>query len=110
MIIAMPVLDDRGRESKISMHFGHNPLFAVCDTERGDVRIINIGGHGEGCTPVGGLKKYKPDMVYTIDIGGRAMLLLREMGIGIKTGKFMTVGDVLENIDRLEELDEGCGR
>ncbi len=109
MIIAMPVLDNKGRESRISMHFGHNPLFAVCDTDKGDVTVVNIGGHGQGCTPVEGLKKYKPDLIYTIDIGSRAMLLLNQMGVRIKTGNFMIVREVLENIDRLDELEEGCG-
>ncbi len=109
MIIAMPVLENRGRKSRISMHFGHNPLFAVCDTGSGEVRIVDIGEHGQGCTPVEGLKKYRPDMVYVIDIGGKAMMLLKQMGIRIKTGKFLTVGEVLNNLDNLDELDESCG-
>jgi predicted Fe-Mo cluster-binding NifX family protein len=109
MIIAMPVLDDNGKESRISAHFGHNPLFAICDTSKDEVKIVNIGEHGEGCTPVEGLKKYNPDAVFTIGIGGNAMDLLKRAGMPIKTGRFATVGEVMDNIDSLDELEEGCG-
>jgi predicted Fe-Mo cluster-binding NifX family protein len=94
MILAMPVLEDRGRESRISMHFGHNPLFAICDTEKKSIRIVSVG---------------EQDAVFTLNIGGKAMAMLRQKGIEVKTGDFATVREVLDNADRLTELDEGCG-
>ncbi len=109
MILAMPVLDDKGRESRISEHFGHNPLFAICDTVEKSVRIVSMGEHGEGCTPVEGLREHRPDAVFTLNIGGKALAMLQEMGIEVKTGKFRTVGEVLDNLGSLEDLGEGCG-
>jgi len=109
MIIAIPILEDNGKESRISAHFGHNPLFAICNTSKDEVMIVNIGEHGKGCTPVGGLKKHNPDTVYVRDIGNKAMMMLRQNDMRIKTGDFDTVGEVLRNITRLRNLKESCG-
>lgn len=109
MILAMPVLEDKGRESRISMHFGHNPLFAICDTEKKSIRMVSVGEQGEGCTPVDGIARYKPEAIFTLNIGGKAMAMLRQKGIAIKTGDFATVGEVLDNAGRLKDLEEGCG-
>ncbi len=109
MIIAMPVLEDNGKRSRIGIHFGRSPLFAVCDTDKNDVKIVSIGMHGEGCTPVEGLMRYKPDMVYVRDIGNKAMIMLTQRNIEIKTGRFATVGEVLENLESLRKIRKGCG-
>jgi predicted Fe-Mo cluster-binding NifX family protein len=109
MIIAIPITEDRGKDSPISEHFGHTPYFAICNPETNETKIIPMGEHGEGCTPVEKISGYKPDVVYTLDIGMRAMHLLRQMGIRIKTGSFRTVREVMYNADRLRDLDESCG-
>ncbi|MBN2042408.1 MAG: NifB/NifX family molybdenum-iron cluster-binding protein [Candidatus Aenigmarchaeota archaeon] len=109
MIIAMPVMEDNGRDSVISEHFGHNPLFAIYDSENMELEIVSVGEHGMGCTPVGEIMKHGADTVYTLGIGGRAIDSLKENGIVIKTGGFRKVGDVIDNIGKLEELREGCG-
>lgn len=109
MKIAMPVLSKDGEDSEISEHFGHNPLFAIADTETKEVKIISVGMHGEGCTPVSQLSEQGVDMVFVHDIGGRAMELLKKEGISLKTGSFETVAEVLRNADRLEDLEESCG-
>ena len=109
MIIAMPVLGDNGEDSEISEHLGHNPLFAVYDSGTKELKIINVGEHGTGCTPVGEIKKHGADTVYTLGIGGRAIESLNESGIKIKTGGFRKVGEVIENLENLENLREGCG-
>jgi predicted Fe-Mo cluster-binding NifX family protein len=109
MIIAIPLTENRGKDSPVSEHFGHTPYFAICNLENKGVKIIPMGGHGIGCTPVEKISEYKPDMVYTLDIGMRAMRLLRQMGIKIKTGSFRTVREVMENLDKLKDLEESCG-
>jgi len=58
---------------------------------------------------VGGLKKHNPDTVYVRDIGNKAMMMLRQNDMRIKTGDFDTVGEVLRNITRLRNLKESCG-
>jgi len=109
MIIAMPVIENKGIDSRISEHFGHNPYFAICNSETRDVKIIPISEYGSGCTPVEEISKYKPDAVYTIGIGSRAMAMLKQLGIRITTGRFRTVKEVMDNLDCVEELEEGCG-
>lgn len=109
MIIAIPLIDSNGKDSRVSEHFGHTPYFAICNRETGEVKIIPMGEHGEGCTPVEKISVYKPDIVYVMDIGMRAMELLRQMGIGIKTGDFRTVRKVMDNIEGLRDLEESCG-
>lgn len=109
MIISMPVLEDKGKQSQISQHFGHNPLFAIYDTDTKKLKIVNIGTHGSGCTPVEEIKKHNADTIYTIGIGSRAMSLLNTIGVKIKTGNFRTVGEVIANLDKLQDLEEGCG-
>ncbi len=109
MIIAMPVLGDNGKDSEISEHFGHNPFFAVYNSETDELKIVNVGEHGAGCTPVGEIEKHNADTVYTIGIGGMAIESLNKNGIKIKTGEFRKVREVIENIEELEDLQEGCG-
>ena len=109
MIIAIPVLEDKGEESQISQHFGHNPLFAIYNSETQELKIVNIGAHGTGCTPVEEIKKHNADTVYVIGIGSRAMSLLNTMSVNLKTGSFKTVGEVITNLDKLQDLEEGCG-
>ena len=109
MIIAIPVLENKGIDSRISEHFGHNPYFAICDSKTGEVKIISIDEYGSGCAPVKEISRYKPDLVYTIGIGSRAMAMLKQLGIRIMTGRFRIVRDVMNNLDSLEELEEGCG-
>lgn len=109
MIIAIPLTENKGENSPVSEHFGHTPYFAICNSETKEVKIIPMGEHGEGCTPVEKISEYRPDMVYTLDIGMRAMHLLKQMGIKIKTGSFRTVKEVMENPDKLKDLDESCG-
>ena len=109
MIIAIPITDNLGKDSHVSGHLGHAPYFAIYDLETREVKIIPTGEHGIGCTPVEKISEYKPDMIYLLDIGTRAMHLLKQMGIKMKTGSFRTVKEVMENPDKLKDLDESCG-
>ncbi len=109
MIIAMPVLQDNGEESQISRHFGHNPLFAVYNSEKQNLKIVNVGTHGRGCTPIEPLEKLNVDAVYTFGIGSRAISILKQKGITLRTGDLTRVKEVIENLENLEELESGCG-
>lgn len=109
MIIAMPLTDNKGKDSHISGHLGQAPYFAICDTGTGEVKVMPMGQHGTGCTPVEKISGYKPDMIYLMDIGRRAMHLLKQQGIRMKTGSFRTVREVMDNADNLKDLEESCG-
>jgi predicted Fe-Mo cluster-binding NifX family protein len=57
-------------------------------------------------TPVDILLKYKPDIVFAIGIGPRAAELLKSYNIRIETGDFQTVREIIENKDKLKQLEE----
>lgn len=48
------------------------------------------------------LLKYKPDVIFAIGIGPRAVELLRLNNIRVETGNFQTIREVIENKDRLK--------
>ena len=52
--------------------------------------------------------KYKPDVVFALDMGPRAVDLLRSNNVRIETGNYETVEEILDNKDRLKELEEAC--
>lgn len=108
MRIAIPVNEDRGMDSGVAPHFGHVPLMAVYDTEKCDIEMIGVKPT-DGCSPIESLSGKRVDAVYALGMGMKAMERCRLMKVRIMTGSFMTVEDVIRNIDRLEELDESCG-
>lgn len=110
MKIIIPILENKGMDSKISSHFGRAPFFALYDSEKDKLEIIenkseHFGGMG---TPVDILLKYKPDIVFAIGIGPRAAELLKSYNIRIETGDFQTVREIIENKDKLKQLEEIC--
>jgi predicted Fe-Mo cluster-binding NifX family protein len=110
MRILIPILENRGKDSEISLHFGHAPFFAIFDSEKKMLGIFrnDIDHSNPELTPVDQLAKYKIDVVYVKDIGQRAIMLFNQKNIQLKTGNFKTVKEVVNNLDKLEELEGGC--
>lgn len=106
----MPVLENKGKASAISEHFGHAPLFAVYDTEKKKLEIMEskLSHANQERTPVDQLMAYNPGIVYVIEIGQRAINLFREKDVEVKTGNFRTVKEVIENAGALQDVEEGC--
>jgi predicted Fe-Mo cluster-binding NifX family protein len=106
----MPILKNKGKESEISLHFGHAPFFAIYDSEKQGLIIFKneIDHSDPALTPVDQLAKHNLNLVYVKDIGPRAIGLFNEKGIKLKTGDFKTVKEVVDNLDNLEELTQGC--
>ncbi len=110
MKLLIPVLEDKKFESEISEHFGQASLFALFNSKTKELKIVKqIIDHSSNLTPVDQITVLGFDAVYVLGIGGRAIKLFREKGIKLKTGKFRTVKEVVENLDKLKELKEGCG-
>lgn len=111
MIILVPVLDKKGMDSAVSPHFGHTPFFAVYDSEKDELKIEkNKLNHIDPVySPVDQLMIHKPDIVYVLDIGQRAIDLFKEKGIILKTGNYKRLRDVVDNVDSLEEVKSSCG-
>jgi len=104
------VNDDRGFDSGLSEHFGHCPYFAIYETETKKFEIVeNKLDHSNlDMTPVDQVMKFKPDVVFTLGMGGRAVKLFGEAGVKLKIGDYKIVREVVENVDNLKELDGGC--
>ncbi|MEM3406075.1 MAG: NifB/NifX family molybdenum-iron cluster-binding protein [Nitrososphaerota archaeon] len=110
MRIIIPILENKGIDSKVSSHFGRAPFFALYNSEKNELEIIenkseHFGGIGR---PTDILLKYKPDVIFAIGIGPRAVELLKSNNIRIETGDFQTVREIIENKDRLKKLEEVC--
>lgn len=109
MKIAIPLIENKGIESRIHPHFGHIQFMAVYNSSDKKLEIIGVKPV-EGCSPVEAIKDLKVDAIYTFGMGSRAIDLCKKMGIKLKTGTYETVKDVAENLDDLKDLKESCGR
>ncbi len=110
MRILMPITDNKGEESTISEHFGHAPFFAIYDSEKENLEIINnnLNHSDKNITPVDQIIVHNPDIVYVLEIGQRAISLFKEKGVKLRTGDFTKVREVLNNINSCEEVERGC--
>ncbi len=110
MKILIPVLENRGKESRVSPHFGRAPYFALYDSETDRLEIIETMKEGSGGRSrlAEDMLKYKPDVVFAAGMGPRAVDLFRLNNIRIETGEYDTVEDIIKNKDKLKELEESC--
>ena len=110
MKILIAIEENKGADSKLSMHFGHCPFFAIFDSETENIEFIEnkLDHSNPDLTPVDQIMKLKPDIVFSLGMGRKAINLFNKAGVKLKTGNFRTVGEVIKNIDKLKELDESC--
>ena len=108
MRIAISLMEDKGKDSKVAEHPGNAKFIAVYDSDTKELKVKPIK-QIEGCAPIVTLMELKADAFYCFEIGMRAEKICKEKGIKLLTGKFRTVKEVLEHSDELEELKEGCG-
>ena len=107
----VPLLDDNGRDSKISLHFGHAPYFGLYDFESNKLKIIsNSLDHGnQNQSPVDQIiEMMNPTIVFAKDMGAKAIVLFTKKNISLKTGLYTKVGDIIDNFDNLKNLDNSC--
>lgn len=111
--ILFPLLEDNGKESRISEHFGHAPYLAIYDEGDGTLTISeNTLVHSDPSkSPVDQVMElYGPSMVVGIGMGNRAITLFKEKGVTLLDCKGLaTIQDVLQNRERLGDLEKGCG-
>jgi len=108
MRLAMPLMEDKGRQSAIHPHFGHVSSIAVYDTGTKKLEILPVE-KTDGCSPIAALEGNDVDAIYTFGMGMRAIELCEQKGIKLKTGNFRTVEDVIKNVDKLGDLEGSCG-
>jgi len=63
----------------------------------------------QGCAPVASLEGHNINAIYCFGMGMRAMEMCKQFKISLKTGQFKTVNEVINNLDKLEDLEESCG-
>ncbi len=63
----------------------------------------------EGCSPINTIEKLNVDIIYCLGMGMKAMNLCEEKGIKLKTGKFKTIKEIIDNQENLEDFKETCG-
>ena len=110
--VFFPLLEDSGMDSKISTHFGHAPFFGVYDLEKKELKVIeNDLNHTDPTkSPIDQIEEaVNPTIIFAIGIGGRAINIISEKGISLKTGPFGIVKEVIEHWEDLDELTEDCG-
>lgn len=110
--IFFPLLDDKGMDSEISSHFGHAPFFGIYDTAKKELKIIpNDLDHTDPAkSPIDQIEEaVDPTTIFAKGIGGRAIAIIQQKGLSLKTGDYSTVKEAVENLDNLEDQTESCG-
>ncbi|MBN1385413.1 NifB/NifX family molybdenum-iron cluster-binding protein [Candidatus Woesearchaeota archaeon] len=111
--ILFPLLDNKGMDSEISQHFGHAPFVGLYDAEKKELDIIenDLDHTDPSKSPIDQIEeKFNPTAIFAKDIGGRAVSIIKEKGLALKTGDYKTVKEAIANIDRLEDQKKDCGQ
>lgn len=110
MRIVIPVTENKGKDSRVSWHFGRAPYFAIYDSEENRLEIIenkgeHFGGRGR---PAEIVARYHPNLVFAASLGPRALEFFKSQGIEVRTGNYTTVGEIIENREMLKKLEDTC--
>ena len=98
MDICVPVLEDRGLESRVSGHFGSAPVFMIVDTDSGACRAVVNGNqeHAHGmCQPIAALAGSQVGGVVVGGIGAGALMKLEAANIAVFRSEHSTVGETV---------------
>jgi predicted Fe-Mo cluster-binding NifX family protein len=96
--ICIPVIEDRGLDSRVSGHFGSAPGFMIVDTESGTCRLI--GNHSEHhahgtCQPLAALAGEPVDGIIVGGIGMGALMKLQAAGVTVYRAMHPTVAETI---------------
>lgn len=98
MQICIPVLEDRGLDSRVSSHFGSAPAFMIVDTDSGACRVIGNRNehHAHGmCQPLAALAGEAVDGIIVGGIGMGALVKLQAAGITVFRATQPTVAETI---------------
>jgi predicted Fe-Mo cluster-binding NifX family protein len=117
MQICIPVLEDRGLDSRVSEHFGSAPGFMIVDTESGNARLVGNSDqhHAHGmCQPLAVLAGETVDGIVVGGIGMGALMKLQAAGITVYRATHPTVGETLAaftagSLDPVDQNDACAG-
>lgn len=86
MKVCIPVKENKGLESVPYNHFGSAPFFLICDSESGEIKVIENGdmNHAHGmCQPLKAIGGEDIDVVLVGGIGAGALMKLNNQGIRV---------------------------
>lgn len=116
MKLAVPIIEDLGKDSPVCDHFGGAPLFLLMDTDTGTLEVIRNenAGHAHGmCQPLQALAGKPFDAIAVRGIGAGAIAKLRAAGKTVYMVDARTAAEVLEaaKAGSLQEVAPGqaCG-
>lgn len=110
--IFFPLLKDKGLDSEISHHFGHAPFFGLYDTEKREFKVIknNLDHTNPDKSPIDQIEEtVNPTTIYAKGIGKKAITIIQEKGLRLKTSNFDTIREVIADLNNLKDQIEDCG-
>jgi predicted Fe-Mo cluster-binding NifX family protein len=111
-IVFFPLLENNEKDSRISDHFGHAPFFGVYDVQKNELKIIenNLDHLDMNKSPIDQIQeKVNPTIIFAKGIGRRAINIIEEKGLKLRTGNYLTVGEAIENLNDLDDQVSDCG-
>lgn len=110
MRILVAVSEEKGMNTVLSEHFGHCKNFAIYETDNSKLEFVkNTIDHSDvKLSPVEQIMTFKPDVVISLGMGMRAINLFAKQNVSVKTGKYSTLKEVIDNIDSLDDFSDGC--
>ncbi len=95
--LCIPTTGRGGLEDTVGEHFGRVPTFTLVDAETGAIEILDntsehMGGAG---LPAELLARAGVDVVLCSGLGRRAIQLLSDAGVSVRTGMTGTVAEVV---------------
>jgi predicted Fe-Mo cluster-binding NifX family protein len=110
--IFFPLLNNKGENSEISEHFGHAPFFGVYDVTKKELKIIpnDLDHTDPNKSPIDQIEEaVNPTTIFAKGIGGRAIGIIAEKGLSLKTGDYNTLKEAVKNLNKLKDLTQSCG-
>jgi predicted Fe-Mo cluster-binding NifX family protein len=109
MKICIPIIEDRGLDSKVNPHFGSAPMMFVYDSEGKSHAISGNANHEHEhgtCQPVTAIAGLDVDAVVCGGMGLRAVQLLNQAGVKVFRTEHATVAEIINDLilDSLSEL------
>lgn len=110
MKILIAIDENKGIESRLSEHFGHCSYFAIYETTLNEFTTIKneIDHSNKDLNPVEQILNLGVDEIFSLGMGQRAISLFNEKNIKVRSGKYLLLKEVIENIKNLEELNSSC--
>ena len=110
MKILISLNNNNGEISELSNHFGSCAYYAIYDTINKKLEIIkNPTDHlNKKESFADQILKLNINCIFSLGMGKKAIDLFKQNNITLKTGKYTTLTEVINNIDKLEPITIAC--